>query len=209
MVVEGLGGAISQISNKIPGLKGKSIGALPSGGSKYDYISTGFTVSGGKFVAPDFVAKAAQNKGIDLKGDVTVGLKDQSLKANFMITDTYNLTHAKDISVSQGGVDVNHVLAAGNGPVQFPVSVGCTLSAPCYSYTQVPEFLLKVALGNATGGLANKAKGLLKGLGGGTGGGGNPISNLGRYSVIDLSWPGGARLGKAEKEELRVCRGIF
>jgi hypothetical protein len=57
--------------------------------------------------------------------------------------------------------------------------------APCYSYTQVPEFLAKVALNNAMGGLKskakselqNKAKEILKGL---PSGGGNPLGDIGK-----------------------------
>jgi hypothetical protein len=187
MVGEGLNSALGQLADKIPGLKGKTIGSLQGKESRYDLVSSDFTIHGGQFSAPDFVAKAAPNKGIDLKGNVAVGLKDKSLKANFEIIDTYNVTHAKDISVNQGGVQVNHVLAEGNGPVRFPVSVGCTLMAPCYSYTQVPEFLAKVAMNNAMGGLKSKAqselqkraKDILKGLPSG-GGGNNPLGDIGK-----------------------------
>lgn len=151
MVSEALNGAIDRISARIPALKGKTVGALPQGKSRYDSISTDFTISGGKFVAPDFVAKAALKQGIDLKGSVTVGLLDDSLRTDWEVIDTYNLTHARDLSVTIGGVPVNHILAPKNQPVQFPVSAGCNLKAPCYSYTQVPEALAKVALGNMTG----------------------------------------------------------
>ncbi|MFL5813557.1 MAG: AsmA family protein [Bdellovibrionia bacterium] len=187
MVSEGLNGAIGKIADKIPALKGKTVASNQARESRYDVVSSDFTIHGGQFTAPNFVAKAAPNKGIDLKGDVAVGLKDQSVKANFEVIDTYNVTHAKDISVNQSGVEVNHILAEGNGPVRFPVSVGCTLMAPCYSYTQVPEFLAKVAMNNAMGGLKskakselqNKAKDILKGLPSG-GGGNNPLSDIGK-----------------------------
>jgi hypothetical protein len=186
MVSEGLNGAIAKIADKIPGLKGKSAGGLQGKESRYDVVSSDFTIHNGQFNAPNFVAKAAPNKGIDLKGDVTVGLKDNSLKANFEVIDTYNVTHAKDLAVNQSGIEVNHILAEGNGPVRFPVSVGCTLMAPCYSYTQVPEFLAKVAMNNAVGGLKskaqselqNKAKSILKGLP--SGGGNNPLGDIGK-----------------------------
>jgi hypothetical protein len=188
MVSEGLNGAIGKIGDKIPGLKGKTIGGLGNRESRYEVVSSDFSIHGGQFAAPNFVAKAAPNKGIDLKGNVAVGLKDQSLKADIEVIDTYNVTHAKDISVNQGGVEVNHILAEGNGPVRFPVSVGCTLVAPCYSYTQVPEFLAKVAMNNAMGGLKskakselqNKAKDILKGAIPQGGGGNNPLSDIGK-----------------------------
>jgi hypothetical protein len=188
MVSDGLNGAIGKIADKIPALKGKAVGGLQGRESRYDSVSSDFTIHGGQFVAPNFVAKAAPNKGIDLKGDVAVGLKEQSLKANFEVIDTYNLTHARDLAVNQNGVEVNHILAEGNGPVRFPVSVGCTLMAPCYSYTQVPEFLAKVAVNNAMGGLKsrakselqNKAKDILKGAIPSGGGGNNPLSDIGK-----------------------------
>ena len=114
------------------------------------------------------MGKAKANEGIDLKGDVEVGLEDYSLKADWMVIDTYNLTHAKDVGVSAAGISAPHILASGNGPVQFPVSVGCTLMAPCYSYSQASDYLLKIAMGNVSGGAksaaVNQAKGLLKDL---------------------------------------------
>jgi hypothetical protein len=184
MVSEALNGALAKVGDKIPGLKGKKIGGLQDRESRYDYVSSNFTIHGGEFTAPDFVAKASPNKGIDLKGNVAVGLKDQSVKANFDVIDTYNVTHAKDISVNQGGVEVGHILAEGNGPVHFPVSVGCTLAQPCYSYTQVPEYLAKVAANNALGGLKSKAKSeiqnRMKDILKGGGGGGNPLGEIGK-----------------------------
>jgi hypothetical protein len=149
MVTEALNGSMSQLASKVPGLGGKKIGNLPEKGMKYELISSDFGISNGRFSAPNFVAKAEPNQGIDLKGSVQVGLKDMSLKANWEVADTYNLTHAKDISVNQGGIDIKHILAEGNGPVQFPVNVGCTLIQPCFDYGAVPAFLSKVALNNA------------------------------------------------------------
>jgi uncharacterized protein involved in outer membrane biogenesis len=132
--------------DKIPGMAGKGL-TPPSISSKYDTISSNFTISNGKFNAPDFVAKALPNQGIDLKGTVEAGLVDQSLKADITVIDTYNLTKAP------------RLLAEGNGPVKFPISVGCTLSAPCYNYGQVAAYLTKIAAGNAVKG---QAAGLLK-----------------------------------------------
>jgi len=106
---------------------------------------------------PDFVAKATPNQGIDLKGSTQIGLKDMSLKAEWQVIDTYNVTHAKDISVSQAGLQVNHILAEGNGPVQFPVTVGCTVIQPCYKYGDVAGYLAKIALNN----VAQSARGQL------------------------------------------------
>ncbi len=162
MAVEAINKAMEGIQGKIPALKGKGLKALPSRDSRYEFVSSDFTLQNGKFSAPNFMTKAAPNSGIDLKGATTVGLVDLSLDTQWEIIDTFNLTKAKDISVDVGGVNVEHLLAEGNGPVRFPVSAGCTVTAPCYSYTQVPEFLAKVALANtqtaATGRLKSEAK---------------------------------------------------
>ncbi len=158
MATEALNKGIQKVGEKIPAAKGKEIKSLPNRSSKYAEVSSDFTVSDGKFSAPNFATKAEPNQGIDLKGETVVGLKDYSLKTRWEVIDTYNLTKAKDISIDQAGVKVEHILAEGSGPVRFPVSAGCTLSQPCYSYTEVPEFLAKVALGNAGKALQGRAK---------------------------------------------------
>jgi hypothetical protein len=159
MVKEALDKSVAQIGDKIPGAKGKipSI-TVPSAASKYEFISTDFSIANGKLNAPNFYAKAAPNQGIDLKGSTTVGLKDYSLNASWEVIDTYNVTHAKDISLEQNGVKIEHVLAEGNSPVRFPVQASCTIMAPCYSYTAVPEALTKVALNNVSKALTGKGK---------------------------------------------------
>jgi hypothetical protein len=159
MVKEALTKSIGQIAEKVPGMKGKSLPLnLPDKAAKYEFISSDFTIADAKFNAPNLQAKAAPNQGIDLKGNALVGLKDQSLKAFFDVIDTYNFTRARDLSVEQNGVKVEHILADGNSPVHFPIHVGCTTQAPCYSYTEVPEALSKVALNNVSRALTGKAK---------------------------------------------------
>lgn len=158
MATDAVNKAIDRVAEKIPAVKGKGVKGLPGGASRYEVISSDFTIAGGKFSAPNFIARAEKNAGIDLNGNTTVGMVDYSLKAAWELVDTYNLTHARDISVSQNGVNVEHLLAEKDKPVRFPVEVGCTVTAPCYSYTQVPEFLAKVAFNNATGAVTGKAK---------------------------------------------------
>ena len=162
MATEGLNQSIEKISEKIPPLKGKKLGGGSNRELRYEVVSSDFTLDGGYFNAPNFVAKAAVNQGIDLKGRTKVGMKDFALDTDWEVIDTYNLLKAKDLAIEQQGVRVEHVLAEGNGPVKFPVHVGCTLTAPCYSYTQVPEYLGKVALGNLSQALTGKAKAELK-----------------------------------------------
>jgi hypothetical protein len=148
MASSALSESLGKIGGKIPGLAGKQLPAPPSKGMKYDLISSDFGIQNGQFSAPNFVAKATPNQGIDLKGLTQVGLKDYSLKAEWEVIDTYNLTHAKDLNVNAGGIQVNHILAQGNNPVQFPVTAGCTALQPCFNYKDVSDVLGKVALSN-------------------------------------------------------------
>lgn len=158
MVSEGLGGAIQKVGDKVPVLKGKSIGKLPNRESKYDLISSDFTIAGGKFEAPNFAAKAAKNNGVDLKGKTVVNLADNSVNARWEVVDTYNLTKARDVSVDLSGTKVDHVLAKGNDPVMFPVSLHGKLEKPDYSYSEVPEYLAGVVMGNMTGAAKSRAQ---------------------------------------------------
>lgn len=162
MAANALNQTLSRLAEKIPQLKGKSLSAVSGRESRYDLISSDFVISGGKFSAPNFVAKAEPKQGIDLKGDTLVGISDFSLKTAWEVIDTHNLTHARDLSVDQAGVTVSHILAEGEKPVRFPVHVNCTLMAPCYSYTEVPEFLGKIALNNVAHAVEGRAKAELK-----------------------------------------------
>lgn len=157
MTSEAVNSALGKIGDKIPQAKGKSV-SIPNRESKYEYISSDFSIEGGKFSAPNFKAKAAVNDGIDLEGATTLGLIDYSLSARWLVIDTYNFTKARDISVEQAGTRVDAILAEGNGPVKFPVSVTGTAMAPVYQYGEVPEYLTKVALGKVSGAAQNRAK---------------------------------------------------
>lgn len=158
MTVEALNGAIEKIGEKVPAIKSRKIGGIGGGRSEYEYMTTDFTIAGGKFSAPNFVAKALPNKGIDVKGSLEVGMIDTSLAARWEVADTFNLTHAKDLAPEVNGIKIEHILAEGNQPVKFPITIGGTVSAPSYSYGEVPEYLAKVALGNVNQALQAKAK---------------------------------------------------
>jgi uncharacterized protein involved in outer membrane biogenesis len=149
MATEAINQAIDRIGEKLPAIKGKKLHAGVDRQSKYSLVTSDFTIVGGKFSSPNFVAKAEPNSGIDLNGNTTAGLIDYSLSAKWMVIDTYNVLKAKDLAVEQSGVRVDHVLAESGGPVKFPVSVGCKAVSPCYDYAEVPEYLAKVALNNA------------------------------------------------------------
>lgn len=158
MVSEALNSAVERIAQKYPQIKDRKLGVPAGRQSRYSLVSSDFTIADGRFSAPNFAAKAEPQQGIDIKGSTVVGLKDYSLKTDWQIIDTYNLTQARDLGIDVAGTRVEHILSEGGRPVTFAVSAGCTVSKPCYSYTQVPEALAKVAFGN----LAGAAQGRLK-----------------------------------------------
>lgn len=158
MVSDAISKSVGSLAEKIPQIKGKMLNIQTNRETRYALISSDFAIAGGKFSAPNFTAKAAPNQGIDLKGDTTVGLVDYSLAANWEVIDTFNFSHARDLSVEQSGVKVEHILAEGNNPVKFPVHVGGTVFQPKYSYTEVPTYLGKVAMANVSSALTGKAK---------------------------------------------------
>ncbi len=158
IVTEAANRILASVAAKVPALKSSSVKPPASIDSKYSVISSDFTIANGVFNAPNFTAKAEPNRGLDLKGDTMVGIKDYSLKATWEISDTYNLSKLKDVTVDQAGVKVEHILAEGNGPVKLPIQVGGTVFSPQVNYAAVAEALGKVALGNIGKGLQNKAQ---------------------------------------------------
>jgi len=158
MVSDSLNGSLQKLGDRIPELRGKTLGGLPNGESKYHSVSGDFSIANGKFSMPNFYAKALPGQGVDIRGDTEVGLVDSSLKSAWEVSDPYNLTKARDLSPEIGGVKVDHILAEGNNPVRFVVHAGCTISAPCYSYTEVPEAFAKIALANVGQATTARAK---------------------------------------------------
>jgi len=158
MASEAINKALEKVGDKIPAAKGKSIKSLPEKSSKYEFIASDFSISGGNFSAPNFNAKARANQGLDMRGTTNVGLIDQELKADWEIVDTYNMTKARDVGFEVSGVNVPSALADGANPVIIPVSVGCKYTAPCPSYGKVPEHFVKVALNNTKRGATEAVK---------------------------------------------------
>lgn len=157
MVSEALSKSLEKVGEKVPAIKGKTV-SLPSTASQYEFISSDFSIARGVFSAPHFQAKAKPNLGIDLKGSTTVGMIDQKLEASWQVIDTYNMTHLKDLSINQSGIQVDHLLAEGNSPIHFPIHVGCTTKTPCFSYADVPESFAKIAFANLTRAATGKGK---------------------------------------------------
>ena len=145
---EAINGALAKIADKIPLLKGKSLRVKSNGESKYDLISSNFTINQGVLDAPNFVAKAATKRGVDLKGATKMGILDQSIDAKWELIDAQRVTGADQLSVEIAGKTISNFLAKSEkDPVILPITVGCKWSAPCVSYTQVPEYLAGVVAG--------------------------------------------------------------
>lgn len=162
IAVEALNQGIEKLTHQIPSLKEKKIKALPEFQAAFDVISSDFSITGNQFKAPNFTAKAAHNRGFNLNGSIILGMKERTIRAAWELSDPYNLTHARDISIDKDGIQVEHLLAEGNQPVKVLVHIDCTLATPCYSYQEVPEYLGKIALMNLTGAVKGKAKAEVK-----------------------------------------------
>jgi hypothetical protein len=157
MASDAIAGSLSKISSKIPNLQGKNL--VPANvDSKYDLVSGSFTIQGGVLDAPNFYAKAAPHRGVDIKGDTKVGLIDESLNAKWELIDIQRVTGADKISVNIAGTTINNPLAKSESdPVTIPISVGCKYTAPCTNYNETAEYLAGVAAGRlskAAGGIA-------------------------------------------------------
>lgn len=162
MAIDAVNKALDKIADKIPAAKGKSIKSLPEGNSKYEFLAGDFTISGGRFYAPNFTAKAQKDRGMDLRGATEVGLIDQELKADWEVIDTYNMTKARDVGFDISGFHIDSALAEGTNPVTIPITVGCKYTAPCPSYGKVPEHFLKVAFANTKKGATQAVKNEVK-----------------------------------------------
>ena len=146
MANDAINGSLGKIAEKVPVLKGKNLKVSSNGDSRYEVISGSFSIKDGILDAPDFLAKAAPKRGIDLKGSTRMGLIDESLDAKWELTDTQRVTGADQLSVDVAGKTIRNFLAKSEkDPVVLPVSVGCKWSAPCTKYEQVPEFLAGIA----------------------------------------------------------------
>lgn len=164
MVNEAISKGINGVASKYPALKGKKI-RVPNIKTKFEFVRSDFSLKNAIFNAPNFMAKAVKNKGLDITGRTRVNIISQDINAKWWISDTYNISKARDLGVKIAGIQIKSLLADGK-TVRFPVSVGCKLMAPCYKYTEVPGHFMKVALKNAGGAakkkITNKAKKALK-----------------------------------------------
>lgn len=163
MASEALQGSLAKIGDKVPVLKGQKIEIGTRADSRYESIGGHFSIAGGMLDAPDFYAKAAPKRGIDLKGSTKLGLMDESIEARWELIDTQRMTGADQLRVTLGGKTITNVLAKGeHEPLILPITIGCKWSAPCMSYTQVPEYLAGVALARVGKGAEEAAKAKVK-----------------------------------------------
>ncbi len=150
MVAEAINSGIQGAVAKFPPLKDQKLPTdLKSFKSKYQTVSSDFTLKNGVFLAPNFKTVSYKNNGIDLEGRTEADLSNDKLSAQWYVIDTYNITKAHDVKVDSNGVKVDHILAEKGKPVGFPIKVGCKLSAPCYDYKSVPEHFSNVAMNNS------------------------------------------------------------
>ncbi|MSP18961.1 MAG: hypothetical protein EXR74_05265 [Bdellovibrionales bacterium] len=155
-VGQGMGPSFLKVVEQVPLLKGKQMPSQVTIESRYDFISSDFTINKGILEAPNFIAKAVSQKGLDLKGLTELTLKDCGLKARWQVIDTYNLTKARDISLEQGGIKIEHLLAEGTSPVSFPIEIDGTCQAPQFNYEAMSGPLIKVALKNVAFGVSKR-----------------------------------------------------
>jgi len=152
MVAEGLNKALE----KIPQAKGKVLKTLDKT-SKYEYIATDFTISGGRLSAPNFQAKALKDQGLDVKGATQIGLLDKELKADWEISDPYNITKAGDLMFEVAHRKIPLLAESGKGLV-LPITIGCKYTDPCPSYGKLVEHFGQVALKNTKKGATEAVK---------------------------------------------------
>ena len=149
--------SITKIGEKVPGIGGKTVTVPGNADSKYEVMSSNFTMAGGFLEAPNFIAKAAQKRGIDIKGYTKMGLVDESLDAKWELIDSQKMLPPVNAAVA--GKQINNVLAKGdNDPLILPIDVGCKWSSPCTNYGKVPEYLASVAAGRVAKAAGDVAK---------------------------------------------------
>jgi AsmA protein len=138
--------AIQQIGSKVPAVQGKKVSIPGDKDTRYETVSSRFTLSNGVMEAPDFYAKAAPKSGVDIKGYTRLGLVDESLDAKWELIDAQHLIEPLNVSI--GSQSVVNVLAKGEkDPIILPITVGCKWTSPCPSYTSTAEYLAGVTAG--------------------------------------------------------------
>ncbi len=157
MANSALGDSIAKIAAKVPALQGKKVNISLNKETRYEMVSSQFTLANGYLEAPNFFAKAAVKSGIDIKGYTKMGLIDESLDAKWELIDSQHLVDP--INVTVGNKTIINALAKGdNEPLIFPITVGCKWSSPCPNYTSSAEYLAGVTLGRATKAIGEEAK---------------------------------------------------
>ena len=142
---DAINGAIAKAAASVPQLQGKQLNPIPGNQTRYEYFGGDFEASDGVFRMPNFQARSAAGQGLDLNGNLSLGLVDRKLDATANVIDVHNLTHGRDLSTEVNGCRVEHLIAEGNGPVRIPIHVGCTLASPCVDSAGAATHFARVA----------------------------------------------------------------
>ena len=134
----------SRLAKISPELAGR-LKLQPARKSRYQSIGGAYSYEDGRLELQDFSAKAVQNEGLDLQGNLTLVPAEDRLDGRWIITDTWNITGAADIDLTHKGQRVSRILAKRDQPVSLPVEIGCRLSEPCFRYEKVPDHLFRIA----------------------------------------------------------------
>lgn len=172
MITEGLQTALKNLSQKHPALARVSLPTHPLSAQKvrYEKISSQLHIAGGTLSFSSFQTSPSQPGGLTLEGQLSLQLLNGGLQSRLMLSDIQNVMGLQTWGVELEGVRVEPLLVAPGKIFQIPVSVGCFVNAPCYSYPEIPEFLGRIALSqiekslkrHATQGLQKKAGELLE-----------------------------------------------
>lgn len=146
MTVEAVNGTLAKVGEKVPALRGKSVGGLKEFESRYSTIGGDFTMKDGVLNAPNFAARSIPGKGVDIEGATTLNMITEDLNAKWKIIDVHNMTKVRDIGVDIAGTPVPNILAEGNPPVfAIPISMSGKMTSPHYDYQSAPEYFAGVA----------------------------------------------------------------
>jgi hypothetical protein len=158
MMGDGVEKTLSKVWDKVPALRGKKLGSLPARDTRYEWIKSQFEMGSGIWRSPLTESKSAPNSGIDFKGRTEVTLSDFSLRAEWDLIDTYDLTGARKLEVDIAGTPVRSIFNEGDAPLKLPIHLGCTVMQPCPDQGVMVEYLANVATRN----IAKAASGRVK-----------------------------------------------
>ncbi len=159
MTEDGLNSSLSKIANKYPFLSNTTLPRMSEHVGRYEQISATFTVGGGILRSPDFLARSEQGRGLDLEGQTEIDFVQDKLNAQWFVIDAGSRTGLDKVTLKGEVLNVDQIFVSGRGPARFPVGVGCSLSAPCYDYSEMVPYLGDIATQNAKAAAPAQLKG--------------------------------------------------